>query len=50
VARQKRPQHLTTHGGQTLLPGRTDSLGMRDRITRAAPVVVARLRKYRVRG
>jgi hypothetical protein len=50
VARQKRFQHLATHGGQSLLPGRTDCLGMSDRIARAAPMIVARFRKNRVRG
>jgi hypothetical protein len=50
VACQKRLQHLATHGGQSLLPGRTDCLGMGDRIARAAPMIVTRFRKNRVRG
>ena len=49
VACQKRLQHLATHGGQSLLPGRTDCLGMGDRIARAAPMIVTRFRKNRVR-
>ena len=50
VACQKRLQHLSTHGGQSFLPGRADRLGMRDCIAGAAPVIVTRPRKYSLRG
>src|SRR6185295_5126033 len=49
VARQKRLQHLAAHWSQTFLSGCTDRLGVRDCIARAAPVIVARFRKNRVR-